>query len=64
MCEDEKEQIGRLTEKKTGGRKELSPKEYQRLTGFLARRGFSWEDISSVFQEKGIHTVLETKEEQ
>lgn len=63
-CEDEKGQIGRLAEKKTRGRKELSPKEYQRLTGFLARRGFSWEDISSVFQEKGIHAVLETKEGQ
>lgn len=61
--EDEKEQIGRLAEKKTGGRRELSPKEYQRLTGFLARRGFSWEDISFVFQEKGIHAVLETEEE-
>ncbi len=60
--EDEKEQIGRLAERKTGRRKNLSPKEYQRLTGFLARRGFSWEDISCVFQEKGIHMVSETEE--
>lgn len=61
--ENEKEQIGALAEKKTGGRTELSPKEYRRLTGFLARRGFSWEEISCVFQEKGIRAVPESEEE-
>lgn len=51
---DEKAHIGKLIEKKVGGQTQMSHKEYRRLTGFLARRGFSWEDILSVFQEKGI----------
>ena len=60
--ENEKEQIDKLVEKKIGEQKDLSPKEYQRLAGFLARRGFSWEDISSVFQEKGIHAVSQRED--
>ncbi len=51
---DEKVHIRRLVEKKLGSQTLLSPKEYRRLTGFLGRRGFGWEDIQSVFQERGI----------
>lgn len=51
---DERASIRKLVEKKTGGQTQLSQKEYRRLTGFLARRGFEWEDILSVFEEKGI----------
>lgn len=60
--ENETGSIGRLVEQKTGGRTDLSLKEYRRLTNFLARRGFSWEDISSVFQEMGIHAVSEPED--
>lgn len=58
---DEKEHIGKLIEKKVGMQTELSQKEYRRLTGFLARRGFNWGDILSVFQEKGICLKNEMK---
>lgn len=56
---DEKGSIERLIEKKIGEQTQLSRKEYQRLTSYLARRGFSWEDVSSVYQEKGIEMVFE-----
>lgn len=56
---DEKGSIERLIEKKIGDRTQLSRKEYRRLTDHLARRGFSWGDISSVYQEKGIDMVFE-----
>lgn len=51
---DERASIRKLVGKKVGERTELSQKEYRRLTGFLARRGFEWEDIFAVFEEKGI----------
>lgn len=51
---DERAGIRKLVEKKVGEQTELSQKEYRRLTGFLARRGFEWEDILAVFEEKGI----------
>lgn len=51
---DEKSHIRKLIEKKVGSQTGLSPKEYRRLIGFLGLRGFGWDDISSVFQEKGI----------
>lgn len=51
---DERVLIGSLIDKKCGGRITLDEKEYRRLQGFLARRGFSWENIRSVLREKGI----------
>lgn len=51
---DERAVIRKLTEKKIGERTRLPRKEYQRLLNYLARRGFTWGDISAVFQEKGI----------
>lgn len=51
---DEKASIRELVERKAGGQTSLSQKEYRKLTGFLSRRGFGWEDIHSVFQEMGI----------
>lgn len=54
---DERGSIEKLIEKKVKDQTELPRKEYQRLMNFLARRGFSWGDISAVFEEKGIKMV-------
>ncbi len=54
---DERASIEKLITKKIGDQTDLSRKEYQRLMAFLARRGFSWEDISAVFEEKEIKMV-------
>lgn len=54
---DEKVSIEKLIEKKVKDQTDLPRKEYQRLMNFLARRGFSWVDISAVFEEKGIKMV-------
>ncbi len=54
---DERASIRKLITKKIGDQTELSRREYQRLMAFLARRGFSWEDISAEFEEKGIKMV-------
>ncbi len=56
---DEKSSIERLIEKKIGDQTRLTRKEYQRLTDHLARRGYPWEDISSVYQDRGIEMVFE-----
>lgn len=52
--EDKADRIARLIEKKVGGQTNLSAREYRRLANFLMCRGFAWEDISAVFEEKGI----------
>ena len=54
---DERASIRKLVEKKIGERTALPQKEDQRLVNYLARRGFSWEDISSVLQEKEIRRM-------
>lgn len=51
---NERAAIRRLIEKKVGERTRLPCKEYQRLLNYLARRGFSWEDISAELEENGI----------
>lgn len=51
---NERATIRRLIEKKVGERTRLPRKEYQRLLNYLARRGFSWEDISAELEENGI----------
>lgn len=51
---NERAAIRRLIEKKVGERTRLPRKEYQRLLNYLARRGFSWEDISAELEENGI----------
>lgn len=51
---DERVSIRKIIEKKVGEQTRLPRKEYQRLLNYLARRGFSWEDVSAVLQEKGI----------
>lgn len=51
---DEKQLIRRLVQKKCQGRTQLSDKEYGRLQGYLGRRGFSWEDISTVLRQENI----------
>lgn len=56
---DEKSSIERLIEKKIGDRSRLTRREYRRLTDHLARRGYTWEDISSVYQDMGIEMVFE-----
>lgn len=55
---DERAAIRELVDKKIGERTMLPRKEYQRLVNYLARRGFSWEDISAVLEEKGIQVEL------
>lgn len=56
---DERAAIRRLIEKKVGERTRLPRKEHQRLLNYLVRRGFSWEDISAAFEEKGIEMSAE-----
>lgn len=56
---DEKASIGEMIEKKVGGQTVFSRREYQRLTNYLARRGFSWGDISAVYQDMGIEMDIE-----
>lgn len=51
---NERAAIRELIEKKVGERTRLPRKEYQRLLNYLARRGFSWEDISAELEENGI----------
>ncbi len=51
---NERAAIRRLIEKKVGERTRLPRKEHQRLLNYLARRGFSWEDISAELEENGI----------
>lgn len=56
---DERQLIRKLLDKKCKGQTQLSEKEYRRVQGFLARRGFGWEDVSSVMREKGICMIRE-----
>lgn len=51
---NERAAIRSLIKKKVGERTRLPRKEYQRLLNYLARRGFSWEDISAELEENGI----------
>lgn len=51
---DEKEMIRGLVRKKLGTRQELDEKEMRRLYGYLARRGFRFEDIQVVLNEERI----------
>jgi regulatory protein len=54
---DESQLILRLVKKKCGDKKELDQKEYRRLQGYLARRGFSWEKVNAVLNEAEITLV-------
>ena len=47
---DERRLLRSLLLKKSQGKKELTEKEYRRLQGYLARKGFSWEDIAAVME--------------
>lgn len=51
---DEKHLIRKLVQKKCQGKTQLTDKEYRRLQGYLGRRGFSWEDISTVLRQENI----------
>lgn len=51
MSEDSESLIRAAIEKKLGGRRIEDRKEEQRLMGFLARRGFSFEDIREAIRE-------------
>ncbi len=52
---DERRLIRKLVQKKCRDQKQLSEKEYRRLQAYLARRGFSWENVASVLEEEEIH---------
>ena len=51
---DEKAMICRLIQKRCKGREILDEKEYRRLQGYLARRGFSWENVNAALHEENI----------
>lgn len=54
---DERRLLRLLLLKKVQGKKELTEKEYRRLQGYLARKGFSWEDIAAVMEEEKIELI-------
>ena len=54
---DERRLLRSLLLKKSQGKKQLTKKEYQRLQGYLARKGFSWEDIAAVMEEEKIELI-------
>lgn len=54
---DERRLLRSLLLKKIQGKKELTEKEYRRLQGYLARKGFSWEDIAAVMEEEKIELI-------
>ena len=54
---DERRLLRSLLLKKSQGKKELTEKEYRRLQGYLARKGFSWEDIAAVMEEEKIELI-------
>lgn len=56
---DERASIREMVEKKVGEQTVFSRREYQRLTNYLARRGFSWGDILAVYQDMGIEMDTE-----
>ncbi len=58
---DERAAIRKLIMKKVGEQTRLPQKEYRRLVNYLARRGFSWEDISAVLQEEEIEIKPEIR---
>lgn len=51
---DERELIRTLVRKKYPSGAELDAGEMRRLQGYLARRGFTWEDISAVLAQEEI----------
>lgn len=51
---DERELLRSTVEKKYMPGSELDEKQMRRLYGYLVRRGFRWEDISSVLEELNI----------
>ncbi len=53
---DERAMIRRLILKKYPASSRLDTKQMRRLQGFLARRGFLWEDVSAVLEEEEITT--------
>ena len=50
----EKELVRKHVLKKYRSGQELDEKDYRRLQGYLARRGFSWEDVTIVLSEEKI----------
>lgn len=56
---EERQLIRQLAEKKLAGRKDLSEKEFRRLYGFFARKGFQSGDIAAVLQELDIFDKIE-----
>lgn len=54
---DEREILRKTVEKKVEPGSELDEKEMRRLYGFLARRGFQFNDISSVLEQLDIRAV-------
>lgn len=51
---DENKLIRDLIHKKCGENRSLDEKQFRRLQGYLARRGFSWEKISVALEEEHI----------
>lgn len=51
---DERAVLRRTAEKKCSPHARLDEKEFRRLTGYLLRRGFSYEDVRSVLEEMDI----------
>lgn len=51
---DEKALICRLIQKRCKGQTVLNEKEYRRLQGYLARRGFAWENVNAALNEENI----------
>lgn len=51
---DEKALICKLIQKRCKGETVLPEKEYRRLQGYLARRGFSWDSVNAALIEENI----------
>ena len=56
---DEREILKRTIEKKYDRDTQLDEKEMRRLQGYLARRGFQFQDISGVLEEMNIRISRE-----
>ena len=54
---DEREMIRRQIHRKYASGTKLDEVQLRRLYGFLARRGFQFEDIRAVLEEEGIEKV-------
>lgn len=59
---DERELLRSTVEKKYMSGSELDEKQMRRLYGYLVRRGFRWEDISSVMEELEIRVSAENND--